>query len=88
MALIEVNNLSVEIKKKKILQEINFSVEKGEVTVLVGPSGSGKTTLLRTLNLLQEPSQGTIKIGGTSIDGRKINNAILTIGVNNGIPAI
>ncbi len=33
MALIEVNNLSVEIKKKKILQEINFSVEKGEVTV-------------------------------------------------------
>ncbi|MGB2563010.1 amino acid ABC transporter ATP-binding protein [Leuconostoc mesenteroides] len=73
MALIEVNNLSVEIKKKKILQGINFSVEKGEVTVLVGPSGSGKTTLLRTLNLLQEPSQGTIKIGGTSIDGRKIN---------------
>lgn len=73
MSLIEVKDLSVEIKQKKILQEINFSVEKGEVTVLVGPSGSGKTTLLRTLNLLQEPSQGIIKIGETSVDVSKIN---------------
>ncbi|MDF7627484.1 amino acid ABC transporter ATP-binding protein [Lactobacillaceae bacterium L1_55_11] len=73
MALIEVKNLSVTIKQKKILEDINFAVEDGEVTVLVGPSGSGKTTLLRTLNLLQQPAAGTIQIGQSTVDGRKLN---------------
>lgn len=72
MALIEVKNLSVSIHEKEILSNVNLSINEGEVTVLVGPSGSGKTTLLRCLNLLQRPTEGTIKIGNTQIDAKHL----------------
>ena len=63
MSLIEVKNLSVKIGQKQVLKHINLSAEEGSVTAFVGPSGSGKTTLLRTLNLLQLPSEGSVKVG-------------------------
>ena len=62
MTLISLKNLDVTIGKKQILKNIDLEVEKGSVTVFIGPSGSGKTTLLRTINLLQKPSQGILRI--------------------------
>ncbi|MFT8394187.1 MAG: ATP-binding cassette domain-containing protein [Liquorilactobacillus ghanensis] len=70
-------NLAVEIGHKKILDNISFNIEKGTVTAFVGPSGSGKTTLLRTLNLLQFPTNGSVKIGDTIANSENISKKIV-----------
>jgi len=76
---IETINLEKRVKDASgeltILQDINFTVQSGEVLAIVGASGSGKTTLLGLLAGLDTPSSGTVKIDGTDIfkldeDGR------------------
>lgn len=66
--MITVENLKKKFGDQVVLESINFSVNKGEVVCLVGASGSGKTTLLRCLNLLEEPSEGTLKIGNKKVE--------------------
>lgn len=51
-----------------VLKGVSFSVPRGSATTVIGPSGSGKTTLLRTLNALDAPDAGTIRVGDTEID--------------------
>jgi cystine transport system ATP-binding protein len=51
-----------------VLRGIDFEVPAGSVTVLIGPSGSGKTTVLRTLNALEVPEAGVIRVGDASVD--------------------
>lgn len=80
MTLISLKNIDVTIGKKQILKNIDLEVEEGSVTVFIGPSGSGKTTLLRTINLLQKPSQGILRISNTEVDTSKLSkNAIREI---------
>jgi len=76
---IETINLAKRVEDSSgeltILQDINFTVQSGEVLAIVGASGSGKTTLLGLLAGLDTPSSGTVKIDGTDIfkldeDGR------------------
>lgn len=77
MALLEVNNIHKSFGKVKVLEGINFSVEKGEVVSILGSSGSGKTTLLRCLNFLETPDSGTV-----TVEGREILNADLKLKKN------
>ncbi|MET1077388.1 MAG: L-cystine ABC transporter ATP-binding protein TcyN [Pseudomonas sp.] len=67
--MIEIRNLRKDFNGQAVLKGIDLDVAPGEVVAIIGPSGSGKTTLLRCLNLLEEPSGGSIRIGGVQIDG-------------------
>lgn len=68
MNTIEVRNLVKKFNGHTVLNGIDLSVETGKVVVIIGPSGSGKTTLLRSINLLEEPDEGLIKVAGLQIN--------------------
>lgn len=65
--LLEVNDLTKNFGTNRVLQGISTTVRKGDVIAIIGPSGCGKSTFLRSLNLLEEPSSGTIAFEGTNI---------------------
>lgn len=71
--MITVKNLSKRYDEKWILRDINAEIHRGEVISIIGPSGTGKSTFLRCLNLLEEPSGGSIVIDGTDILARDTN---------------
>ena len=60
MAILEIKNIKKDFGKTKVLKDISFSLEKGQVLAIIGSSGSGKTTLLRCLNFLETPDEGQI----------------------------
>lgn len=62
--MLELKNVHKAFGKNKVLKGVNFSVNKGDVIVILGPSGSGKTTLLRCINFLERADEGSIDIGG------------------------
>ena len=64
MAILEVKNMKKSFGKTKVLKDISFSLEKGQVLAIIGSSGSGKTTLLRCLNFLETPDAGQILVNG------------------------
>jgi putative S-methylcysteine transport system ATP-binding protein len=72
--MIKVTNLSKSFDDLKVLKEISFDVNKGEIVVIIGPSGTGKSTLLRCLNYLETPTSGSVEIGGICVDAKKNNN--------------
>ena len=59
-SIIEFKDVSKEFEGNVVLKDLNFSVKKGEIFVLVGPSGSGKTTSLKMINGLVEPTNGNL----------------------------
>ncbi|WP_057915005.1 ABC transporter ATP-binding protein [Peribacillus muralis] len=66
---ITVDHLDYRYKDgEQVLKDINFTVEAGKVTAIVGPSGSGKTTLFSLFERFYKPQQGSISLGGTSIN--------------------
>lgn len=73
MALLEIKGLRKNFGELEVLKDINISIQKGEVLVIIGPSGSGKSTFLRCLNLLETPSGGEIIYNGTNILAPKFN---------------
>lgn len=62
--VLEVKNLAKYFAATKVLKDINLTVNKGDVIAIIGPSGSGKSTFLRCLNLLEEPTRGTMSLNG------------------------
>lgn len=62
MAILEIRNISKKFNKTKVLEDISFDVNVGEVVAIIGPSGSGKSTLLRCINQLEKVNGGTIKV--------------------------
>ncbi|WP_044337815.1 amino acid ABC transporter ATP-binding protein [Rossellomorea aquimaris] len=69
--MISIKGLTKRFDQLEVLKGMNVEVNKGQVIVLIGPSGSGKTTFLRCLNALEIPNDGTVSIGGTSVDFNK-----------------
>ena len=67
MAILEVNHLEKSFGSTQVLNDISFSLEKGQALSIIGSSGSGKTTLLRCLNFLEKPNNGTIAINDNII---------------------
>jgi len=67
MAFLETRGLGKAYGQAQILKDITLCVDKGEVLVLIGPTGSGKTTLLRLINLLDEPSEGSVIFDGVEV---------------------
>ena len=64
MSVLEVRNLEKHFDKTKVLNDISFTLEKGQALSIIGSSGSGKTTLLRCLNFLETPDGGSISVNG------------------------
>ena len=64
---IEINDLTLAYDDFLIQQNLNFSIRRGEVFVVMGGSGCGKTTVLRSIIGLKSPSKGKILIDGNSI---------------------
>lgn len=71
--LIKVDNLCKSFGNVEVLKGINAEIHKGDVMVVIGASGSGKSTFLRCLNLLEEPTSGTICFEGTDITDPSVN---------------
>ncbi len=71
--LIKVDSLVKTYGDFNALDGINAEIYKGEVVVVIGPSGSGKSTFLRSLNLLEQPTEGTITFEGANITDPKVD---------------
>ncbi len=75
--MIDVKHLSKSFGDHLVLDDIDQHIAPGEKVVVIGPSGSGKSTFLRCLNLLEEPTAGTITFEGTVITDPKTDiNAV------------
>ena len=71
--MIDVKHLSKSFGDHLVLDDISEHVSPGENVVIIGPSVSGKSTFLRCLNLLEQPTAGTITFAGTEITDPKVN---------------
>ena len=71
--ILEIRHLSKSFGSHEVLRDIDFTVNKGDVTSIIGSSGSGKSTLLRCINLLETPTSGEILYHGQSVTGPKVN---------------
>jgi polar amino acid transport system ATP-binding protein len=75
--LVEAVGVEKWFGNNKVLDNVNFTVQRGEVVVLIGPSGSGKTTLLRCINHLEKIERGRITVNGVLIGYRERNGALV-----------
>ena len=71
--ILEIRHLGKSFGTHEVLRDIDFTVQKGDVTSIIGSSGSGKSTLLRCINLLETPTSGEILYHGQSVTGPKVN---------------
>ncbi len=67
MSMLEVKNINKTFGQTKVLKDVSFTLEKGNVVSIIGSSGSGKTTLLRCLNFLEQPDVGSIRLNGETL---------------------
>jgi polar amino acid transport system ATP-binding protein len=65
---LSIDGLSAGYGGTRVLEDVSFSLERGEIVSLIGPSGSGKSTVLRCLVGLVPPSAGTISLDGAPVD--------------------
>ena len=71
--ILHIKNLSKRYGDTNVLKNINISVKKGEVVVIIGPSGCGKSTLLRCLNGLEEIQEGEVRLDDQVVNPNKKN---------------
>jgi len=73
--IIKINNVNKWFGDLQALEDVNLTIPKGQVTVIIGPSGSGKSTLLRCINHLETPTQGEVWFNGflMSANSKQLN---------------
>ena len=71
--MIDVINLQKQFGDLKVLNGIDFRIEKGDIVCVIGPSGSGKSTFLRCLNCMEDPTGGSIIFHGEDIVDQKVD---------------
>ena len=71
--MIAVEHLTKRFGRNLVLDDISETIREGEKVVVIGPSGSGKSTFLRCLNLLEQPTKGTITFDGPVITDPKVH---------------
>jgi putative ABC transport system ATP-binding protein len=62
--ILQAQGVSRTVDGKRVVDDISFEIQEGSVVAIVGPSGAGKSSLLRILNRLDEPTKGTVLLGG------------------------
>ena len=78
--MIYISELSKTFSGQKVLNNLSLEIQKGEVVALIGSSGAGKSTFLRSLNYLEAPDSGRIKIDDFEVDFEHITqDQILTL---------
>ena len=78
--MIYISELSKTFSGQKVLNNLSLEIQKGEVVALIGSSGAGKSTFLRSLNYLESPDSGRIKIDDFEVDFEHISqDQILTL---------
>ncbi|MBU2439543.1 ATP-binding cassette domain-containing protein, partial [bacterium] len=65
--MIELINVTKKFGEKVAVNNLNLTIEKGKLTMLIGPSGCGKTTTMRMINRLAQCDEGDIKLNGISV---------------------
>ena len=73
--ILEIRHLSKTFGTHAVLKDIDFTVDKGDVTTIIGASGSGKSTLLRCINLLETLTTGEILFHGSDVTKGKVNSS-------------
>lgn len=73
--IVQLRGIRKSFGSLEVLRGIDLDIQAGQHVVLFGPSGSGKSTVLRTVNLLEPPSAGSLKVNGVEygpgLDGRR-----------------
>jgi ABC-type polar amino acid transport system ATPase subunit len=67
MSAIQIRGLSKKYGENIVLDQVDLTINKGDVVAIIGPSGTGKSTLLRSINLLEKPEQGSVIINNREI---------------------
>ena len=80
MSLFEVKNITVSFGGVKALNDVSFTVDKGEIFTIIGPNGAGKSTLFNVISRIYEPSNGEIFFDGENISKIKPHN-ISSLGI-------
>lgn len=71
--ILETIKLKKSFDDKEVLKGISEKIYEGEVLSIIGPSGSGKSTFLRCLNLLEEPTEGSVLLNGTDLTSKSVD---------------
>lgn len=79
--MLEVKNLKKSFDNRPILNDVNFTVNDGEILTIVGPSGAGKTTLLRCITGLESADSGQFLIDGKPFDPESVEPEQTVMGV-------
>lgn len=71
--IIKVENLTKAFGDNVVLEDVSTEVNQGDIIAIIGPSGCGKSTFIRTLNLLEEPTSGTVYLDGVDLRDKKVD---------------